>query len=240
MSLDIVRRLPFSHPFRWNGKKFGGSALWKPVTTRLWLDAYNTDSIQQSGGAVSQWNDLSGNGLDFPQATESFKPSSGTRKLNTYNVIDFDGVDDKLKRSTIGHANDFMFFIIGVHDAGTCYYSENGSGGQAYNIQSTGLSLQTNGTINFPVAIAASQPFLISLKADWTNTLASLYLDGALVGSKILTAVLGNGIDTRIGANFVGGSPANFGCGEIIIVNDVTDATRQLIEGYLAHKWGIE
>lgn len=40
----------------------------------VWLNAGNSSSITQSSGAVSQWNDLSGRGYHFSQATSARRP----------------------------------------------------------------------------------------------------------------------------------------------------------------------
>jgi len=52
-----------------------GGGGWTPasVTTDFWFDASNAASITASSGAVSQWNDLSGNGRHATQSSGSFK-----------------------------------------------------------------------------------------------------------------------------------------------------------------------
>lgn len=73
---------------------------------KAWYDAADTSSITASSNAVSQWNDKSGNGFNLTQTTSTRKPSSGTRTLNSKNVIDFDGTDDYLQAAT---ASDWTF-----------------------------------------------------------------------------------------------------------------------------------
>src|SRR5580765_3700198 len=53
----------------------GGGGPWTPasVSTDFWFDASNAASITASSGAVSQWNDLSGNGRHATQSNGSFK-----------------------------------------------------------------------------------------------------------------------------------------------------------------------
>lgn len=55
----------------------------------LWLDASDAATITSSSGSVSQWNDKSGNARNFTQATAANQPVTGTRTLNSLNVIDF-------------------------------------------------------------------------------------------------------------------------------------------------------
>lgn len=63
----------------------------------LWLDASDTDTITESGGAVSQWDDKSGNNNDVTESTN--KPTTGSRTVGPLNAIDFDGSNDELSRA---------------------------------------------------------------------------------------------------------------------------------------------
>lgn len=56
----------------------------------LWLDASNTSTITESGGAVSQWDNL-GSAGNFTQGTAAYQPTTGASTLNGLNVIDFAG-----------------------------------------------------------------------------------------------------------------------------------------------------
>ena len=58
---------------------------------QLWLDAEDLSTITESSGAVSQWNDKSGNGQNAAQGIGSAQPTTGSRTLNGRNAIDFDG-----------------------------------------------------------------------------------------------------------------------------------------------------
>ena len=89
----------------------------------LWLDGEDTSNITQSGGLVSQWSDKSGNGRHFTQGTSANQPTSGTRRLNNRNVLNFDGINDLLFcPSSEGLFNYFhnntggTAFFVGVRD----------------------------------------------------------------------------------------------------------------------------
>jgi hypothetical protein len=83
---------------------------------KAWYDAADTSSIS-GGSEVNQWNDKSANGFHLAQATSTYKPSSGTRTLNSKNVIDFDGTNDFLQAST---AADWTF--LNNSGASTAFY----------------------------------------------------------------------------------------------------------------------
>src|SRR5258708_6055170 len=53
------------------------------ITTSFWYDASNAGSITQSGGTVSQWNDLSGNARHLTQATTTLQPTYTASVLNS-------------------------------------------------------------------------------------------------------------------------------------------------------------
>lgn len=65
---------------------------WSPLSLPnlvAWYDASNAASITASSGAVSQWNDLSGNGLHLVQATGARQPTTGVDTINGLNAINF-------------------------------------------------------------------------------------------------------------------------------------------------------
>lgn len=88
----------------------------------IWLDATDTSTITQSGGAVSQWNDKSGNGRNVAQGTGSKQPSFQSQARNNQNVIRFDGSSDALIRSTADASLDVdsrSVFIVSYQTVGT-------------------------------------------------------------------------------------------------------------------------
>lgn len=82
MPMEIVRQLPYDHPYRWDGTLFGGPKLWRPNalagSLALWLDAEDTASITLNGMTVSQWSDKSGNERHATQPTAASQPTWAT------------------------------------------------------------------------------------------------------------------------------------------------------------------
>ena len=81
----------------------------------MWYDASYAPSITASSGAVSQWNDLSGNAHHLTQ-TSSNRPTTGTRAINGVNAIDFDGTDDHMVTSTGPNITAMTIFIVMQQD----------------------------------------------------------------------------------------------------------------------------
>lgn len=75
----------------------------------LWLDASDLSTITHDAGAVSQWDDKSGNGYAFTQGTASEQPTTGATQ-NARNVLTFDG-SGNLAAST---ASDWNFLSDGT------------------------------------------------------------------------------------------------------------------------------
>ena len=103
-------------------------SVWNPsmLSTALWLDAADASTIAESGGAVSQWNDKSGNGRHATQSNSSYKPSLTANGLNGLNVVTFDGVNDILGFSDLAWTNNIgaisYFVVTKTSDQATTSY----------------------------------------------------------------------------------------------------------------------
>jgi hypothetical protein len=97
--------------------RVGGATLWTPsqLTTALWLDAADAGTITTVSGAVSQWNDKSGNGRNAIQATAANRPALTSAGLNGLDVLTFDGINDSLLATlSSGLSSSFAFFAVAV------------------------------------------------------------------------------------------------------------------------------
>lgn len=168
---------------------------------KLWLDASDTSSITSSAGAVSQWNDKSGNAYNFVQATATNKPTTGTRTKNSLNVIDFDGTTDYMSANTAASVWNFMHnttgstvFIVWQPDViselnwllDTTNSDALGSAGYGTSIHQQVTSGQLRQAVNngsgsaatAPVrnntggAVAAATYYYVTLKSDPNNATA--------------------------------------------------------------------
>jgi hypothetical protein len=71
--------------FLWN------ETVWNPsmISTALWLDAADTSTVTLSSGAVSQWNDKSGNSRHVSQAVAAQQPTWNATGLNSKPILTF-------------------------------------------------------------------------------------------------------------------------------------------------------
>lgn len=245
-----------------NSYRFGGGAppAWSPANLAslfAWYDASDLSTITESGGAVSQWDDKSGNGIHVSNATAAEQPTTGTRTQNSLNVLDFDGGDALRNTTGLSFLNDAyqentVFFVIKSDlDEIANYYLGLANDG---NIPRRWF-LDTRTTPNRleGVIVDGGSVFLnLSSKLDLnTNILMTAgdtvnehgYRNGTFENSVAITGTnYSNNAYLNIGCLFGNSTtPAMDGyiC-EIVICNAFLSTTdRQKAEGYLAHKWGL-
>jgi hypothetical protein len=220
---------------------------WTPasITTALWLDAADESTITIATG-VSQWNDKSGNGRNFSQATAGNQPVYSTSALNGKNVVNFVS-SDSLTRAAI------PFNDLGNN---SLYVVGNRTGANAFNVAviisraatRTRNMLFGNGSSYWGVyqgnpatGFVGATYKICEIIADQASNSYLHYQDGTSQGSA------GNvNENTVFGDNncYLGndqyGSSLIGNIAEVIFCDEKnTDADRQKIEGYLAWKWGL-
>jgi hypothetical protein len=237
-------------------------ALWTPaeITTALWLDAADAATITESGGAVSQWDDKSGNLRHVSQGTSASQPG-----YTSAESVNFDGSEDHLFRTdafmyaagqahvfvvvtpeTLG-ANEYLFGEGKSTDDDTIYSlmimnaitSSTCSGFIRNDAASIRLD-QPNGALSG--AWVASEKTLIAAQDTGSNfglrknggtaTSANYSRSGALTPDRFAIGGL-------LRSSF--GIPVHVKVHEFIVLTSApTTDERQKIEGYLAWKWGLE
>lgn len=91
-----------------------------------WFDAADIATITESSGAVSQWNDKSGNNYHLTQGTGASQPGTGSATQNGLNVLTFDGGDHLNMPSgmfTIPNGDNASFAVAKINtEAATTQY----------------------------------------------------------------------------------------------------------------------
>jgi hypothetical protein len=229
------------------------SALWTPaaITTALWLDAADASTVTTVSGAVSQWNDKSGNNRHVSQGTAGNRPVVATTSVNSLNTILFTQTSTanasikELRSSTAYTANRGSIFIV----------LKPASSQQAF---ASVFQSRNQGVEGFRTAAAPNNQ----------NTVASNFADtiGRINGTSIQTFSAGQNFHTYsantaliLGAVYPAASNISFAwsvgrdqfvddngrgfngeVAEVVVLPQVgTTATHERIEGYLAHKWGL-
>jgi len=229
----------------------GGGDLWTPaeITTDLWLDSSDLSTITIDGSnRVGQWNDKSGNNRNLIQSTNGNKP------LLVSGEITFDGVDDFLQTS----GNWFLpgnpeFYVFFVYKKTTT--TKGGLFGTGVNNTLNAFTFYDDNTIrvfayandnNFNVSAIANNTIVMGcyIKTPGAiNATSTAYLNGTLWGTTGHSGGTPNITDSPlyIGnampfGNYLEGVVYDF----IVTRDRLNTNERQRMEGYLAHRRGIE
>ena len=215
-----------------------------------WWDASDEGSITDSGGDVSQWNDLSGNGFHVT-STATFEPVTGSRTQNSMNVLGF-ATGDSLYNSaiTLPSSGDASFYQVSTIDGvgGSSFASLFATDASDNDFQFASASTtQFNGQVTRTGANISLTggpfvgPSIYNVEWDWTGDgTVSAFVDGTDRGSEpYISTKLQTTQEWYIFANRAGNAFIDGMVAETIIIEDCTDHCRQKVEGYLAHKWGI-
>jgi len=231
------------------------AAPWTPAetTTALWFDAADASSVTLSGSDVSQWDDKSGNTRHATQATGGNQPDYILAEQNGLNVIRFDGSTEFFNLGTgldwmASDASHVAFAMLKNDNGQNLYGAANsGAGDASLHVGWNGTSYRMNRWGN-DWGTAQTANYLANdynlIRWTWDEGGAkSVYANAKLEGTSGathasgLSAMAGGG---RI-ANVVGQGLLDADLGEFVILEgDPTQETIDMMEGYLAWKWGQE
>jgi hypothetical protein len=227
---------------------------------KVWLDASDASTLWQNSGASSAasngeslalWQDKSGNNNHASQSTSGDRPRVIANHLNSKTAIQFtqdnDVNGDDMELGSLSsqfpagaswyamvdllESNVKRYNILGVNSAND---DRMVAANWSESRPSSFLSYRANlsGWNNFPATGKAifvyesdSSVFRISVNGTEIGTASAAYSSGSGVWQ----------IGNRVGS----GQAYNGYIAEIVMLNAVLpDATRKVMEGYLAHKWG--
>ena len=250
------------HNMERNLGEFESGVLWTPaqISTALWLDADDATTITLNGSTVSQWNDKSGNSRHAVQVTAGKQPTRVLSGLNSKTILRFNGANDGSIMTTTWNLTDsHSIFLVAKKSTQTSdaasgvrpLVMSTSSGGRliaGIGTVRTGLSAPLINNADFVM----NNTRITSIENSWLDNVVRLlnytyngttmngWFDGSTYSTPLTAsfstfgAINIGGIDDIAQRRFAGD------LAETIIVNSVTSTTdRQLIEGYLAHKWGL-
>lgn len=220
----------------------GGASFWTPDTLAadldIWFDAADAATITQAGGAVSQWDDKSGNDRHATQTTAAYQPQYSATGLSGQPALLF---DSSALQASISTQDNVDFSLAIVFDA-------------AVNTGSSGLAVQTSrntlfqgaggdwrsftGAVNLSVGANGAWLYLLSIDYGATSRLRRA---GASTSTPTIAGTTQTGSLMLIGSAAVPPTTSLTGdvpVAEIILFNRaLTLAECETVEGYLAHKW---
>ena len=200
---------------------------------RLWLDANNingdatADSLAD-GSAITQWIDQSGNTNNAGQGTANAKPTYAASALNNMGVVRFTAAQSL----DITSSNDFSTVIAVMNQASGQSAETKPLGSNIFATTSAGkFGMKRQGSAWMDSGISSHSPALITMQLHPGNY--ALYVNGINKGTG--TDPVAPTSATKVGNDFAGD------IAELIAYDSALgEGVRHKVEGYLAHKWGLE
>ena len=246
--------------------RFPDLMLWLDANATATLDkgaGTGVEGMPVDNDGVGYWGDRSGNGHfanTYEKASER-EPEYLATGFNGKPTLEFDGTDDILlvenSKSTFDEWEKLTFFMViegMTFDDNDAILSKNGDDGQGWvfgkenNTKVRTILRGTSATDSTPADYDPVAKRLWSFV--WDGTTRKLFGDGVqktnvndtddgipgLVSAPNSPVVLGGRVDTAGTPDKISGLRVS----EVLVYNSgFTDSDRQLVEGYLAHKWDL-
>jgi hypothetical protein len=262
MPIYVPGKVVLAKEFTWN------ETVWNPsmIQTALWLDAADASTVTTVSGAVSQWNDKSGNSRHFSQSVSANRPTLNATAIEGKPAIAFNGTSNSLNAGTAVLPTThslFIAFVPTIEVAPGALFGQWQSGAtgrfliicnqncggstvagrinvfnstttQGACVGGSGSGLAVDGAISSTATIIES--LCTTGSENWKLLLNGTQFDSATIASVYQS------VNTSLGTTSASGN-SNYYDGliaEVVLTASVASAdTRQRIEGYLAHKWGL-
>ena len=215
------------------------STAWTPAalgaSLAMWYDASDASSITHSSGVVSQWNDKSGNARHLAESNNTYKPTYTANILNGYGGINF-----YLNKGLFSTANPVVGYVATIIKAqNTTWNNYHVMLESRTNATRIG-GLWSNGGNTFWMDVYPSLAWQDGTSMSVSGAFSTIntphiieYTPSAGRGNPMSGITVGNFDQTN-----QGGSGIQY---EIIALSAApSQADREKIEGYLAHKWGLQ
>ncbi|MCU0273185.1 MAG: fibronectin type III domain-containing protein, partial [Acidimicrobiales bacterium] len=233
----------------------GGTSAWSSTVTvtpgpawtpaaltdvAFWLDAADTSTLTLSGTSVAQWSDKSGSGNHAVQATAASRPTydSAVQGIHTTGAV-WLGFSQQVLAGTTSAS----MFLVGNQTGGQSSWGMMGCCGATHSPWSDGKLYDSFASSSRPGAPQAllfpSAGVRTALGYEQTGTELRFWQSGNSLGSAATTyAIPGVGVSQqRIGTMYA----TSYRLHEVVLVRRLLSTEdRQRLEGYLAHKWGLQ
>jgi hypothetical protein len=233
--------------------------LWTPadIPTLGWWDASDESTIETTSGEVTQLNDQK---AGYPPLTQSvgFGPATGTHTLNDLNMLYYDGTEalatygDTFNIPPSGNFSVFQLTEVSlplenVADgmfsmlcSGVCTDWQFVGGVNVNDFNGRIVANEVGGVnTNFTPAMGIG-PGLYNVVFNFDAQTITAYYCGVARNETVAYTVKVSDPQTFIVmSNRVGTALAGH-VGETVIIEDTSETTRQLVEGSLLWKWGLD
>lgn len=227
-------------------------ALWTPsnltVPPLYWYDAQDAATITQSSGAVSQWSDKGSGAANGTQSTAGAKPTYNASSSNFTGLptLSFDGGD--FLAASYGTRIDTVLVDVRTPGSITAIGLELWDGAAAVAFSSSTITTLLTPTIVEMAWSTSALAFYRTGNTAGTRTAGTGFAKAGAYFSAVRLATTGggSGFGRHIDATGIGNRTdlARGMVGElgetIYLGYNPTTTERQLIEGYMAWRWGVQ
>lgn len=205
----------------------------------LWLDASDASTISDTGGAVSEWRDKSGNTNHATQATPANQPTTGTRTQNGLNVIDFDG-GDRIVSAGLTLTQPNTYFVVYKADTtpdNSGYLFDGVSARQLVSNGSVAGKMQMFAGSIVSVGTRLTTPQIVYARFSGATSQFAQNGAAATTTSPGTNGVTGLTVGDRyqVGTGYLDGFMAEI----LVYAASLSAEDRSAVEAYLAAKWGV-
>lgn len=234
---------------------------WTPVrldAVDLWLDADDAAAVTRSGTAVTGWLDKSGKGRHLSQATAGYQPAWVAGAHNGRSAVRFDGGDTLGGGDVLDLGSGNLSVMAVTRDAAASGGSSTAGNALAKATSTTAAGQWLLGRNGLFVhldaqrdARDAANPTVLQMVGGTLDRSVGVtsHRNGAQVAQ--VTAGFPFGATSYnttasllAGARNTSSSPSNPLTGDVceIVLSLAawSEAERQKVEGYLAHRWGLQ
>ena len=254
----VYRRMPAGSPSAWTPASIDGLALW--------LDASDESTITLSSGAVSQWNDKSGNARHATQGTSDDRPVVQVAAINGRNALRFDGTNDFLAindgRNLFRNAAAATVYAVAKTTTPSSSLMRIFHASVGDNNSNNRVALvAVSGAMTFRVrrldgdsesslsggVIASDTAQIFRGHVDYANRPGALFVNGDSVASNATLVSEGSTSNTDSHTIQIARSPgfdgSQYWSGDIAEIlalpRLLTSAESETVDTYLATKWGV-
>lgn len=206
-------------------------------------------SITEVANAVSQIDDLSGNGFDLVQPGGTAQPLTNTATMNGLNALQYDGSNDFMSGAVTGLSQDatvlMAFNAVTTSSIADSVFRLEGSGADFQTVsgvsseflsryESTGLGgTDFNSTLN-----VIGLDTIISLRFSSVQSVVELRINGTLRGSSPFNGAFDSMNNILIAVDESTVQFSNMNMGEVVVYDSaLSDADLARAEEYMKEKW---
>ena len=222
------------------------------ASLEMWLDASDVETISKTTeGRVTQWNDKSGKGKHATQGTDSQRPLFAENAVQGLSVVSLDG-GDYMSSSCIPATGSNPRTLVAtvantvsmnVNYTHILHYGSDNTG-QAYGICNRIGNVDVWGNhywgSGFQTGVNSVKATPSLAVASYANGTDNFHINGNAPQRNTVSINTSTGYGLMLGSRVQPGEYGKFDALEIMAFSTaLTQEERQLVEGYLAHKWGF-